>query len=129
MGKVACEDQINKHVNAQRVNCAAECPLFNAHAAAHCLTLVTNHSEGMPMNKADKAPHPPSRWFAGWRSEGKTIQDDPADVGTAFGLEMSLNAAGQLTEQTEPAAASTQAQTSQRPGLMHRLAGRRKTAD
>jgi hypothetical protein len=79
------------------------------------------------MNKARKTPHPPSRWFAGWRTEAKPMQDDPADLGTAFGLEMSLNAHGVLIEQSgEPNAGAVAASPSGRPGLMQRLAGHRK---
>jgi hypothetical protein len=97
------------------------------------LTLVTNNCEGTPMNKAQKAPHPPTRWFAGWRTDAKPMQDDPADLGTAFGLEMSLNAHGVLVEQnSQPnanaAAAATDASPSRRAGLMQRLAGHRKPA-
>lgn len=39
------------------------------------------------MNKA--APSP--RWFSGWRAAERPVQDDPADLGTAFGLDLSLN--------------------------------------
>ncbi len=30
------------------------------------------------------------RWFSGWRSSPRPASEDPADYGTAFGLEMSL---------------------------------------
>ncbi len=33
-------------------------------------------------------PAPPLRWYAPWR--GTTPRDDPADMGTAFGLDLSL---------------------------------------
>jgi hypothetical protein len=31
-----------------------------------------------------------SRWFTPWRERAPVQQDDPADMGTAFGLEMTL---------------------------------------
>jgi hypothetical protein len=30
------------------------------------------------------------RWFSGWRAERRPVQDDPADLGTAWGLDMSM---------------------------------------
>jgi hypothetical protein len=71
----------------------------------------------------------PSRWFSGWRTAQRPMQDDPADLGTAFGLEMSLNdaaveAAIQAARSDAPKLATTR-----RPGLMQRLTGRRRTAD
>lgn len=38
------------------------------------------------MNKAENT----HRWFAAWRAP-RTVEDDPADMGTAFGLDLSLN--------------------------------------
>jgi hypothetical protein len=38
------------------------------------------------MSKA--APSP--RWFAGWRAERQPQQQDAADLGTAWGLDMSM---------------------------------------
>lgn len=35
-------------------------------------------------------PTTPQRWFTGWRSAPDTDFDDLADLGTAFGLDMSL---------------------------------------
>ncbi len=32
----------------------------------------------------------PSRWFKAWRPAPRVEPDDPADQGTAFGLDMSL---------------------------------------
>ena len=55
------------------------------------------------------------RWFAAWRSAERPAQDDPADLGTAFGLDLSLN-----EMQHEPAPAE------RRPGWVRRLAARRK---
>lgn len=31
------------------------------------------------------------RWFGFWRGAGRSAQDDPADLGTAFGLDLSLS--------------------------------------
>ena len=64
------------------------------------------------MNKAA----PSQRWFAAWRASERQVQDDPADLGTAFGLDLSLN---ELVHEPVPAPA-------QRPGWMRRLASRRK---
>lgn len=33
----------------------------------------------------------PARWFSAWRPATRVVQDDPADLGTAFGLDMSLD--------------------------------------
>jgi hypothetical protein len=62
----------------------------------------------------DKAIHS-RRWFAGWRSAERPAQDDPADLGTAFGLDLSLS---ELSHEPLPA--------TPRPGWMQRLAERRK---
>ena len=62
------------------------------------------------MNK----PAAPNRWFSGLRAAERPAQDDPADYGTAFGLDLSLNA---LHEPVLPAKRS--------PGWMQRLAARR----
>ena len=32
-----------------------------------------------------------NRWFSGWRLAARAPQYDPADLGTAFGLDMSLD--------------------------------------
>jgi hypothetical protein len=86
------------------------------------LTLVTNNTESPVMNKVAT----PSRWFPGWRTAVRPMQDDPADLGTAFGLEMSLNEAAADTARDKAAAPAVGAR---RVGLMQRLAGRRSTAD
>lgn len=82
------------------------------------------------MNKS--APH--RRWFSGWRAAARPDEDDAADYGTAFGLDMSL------PDAIEPAiapviapviAASTPAPKNQSkpgPGWVQRLALRRKPA-
>jgi hypothetical protein len=31
------------------------------------------------------------RWFAGWRQARRPVDVDPADLGTAFGLDLSLH--------------------------------------
>jgi hypothetical protein len=68
------------------------------------------------MNKAA----PPNRWFSGWRAAQRPAQDDPADLGTAFGLDLSLN---ELHHETAPPSPEAS-----RPGWMQRLASRRKPA-
>ena len=64
----------------------------------------------------------PQRWFSGWRaSAAPTADDDPADLGTAFGLDLSLNELHDLPAPTAP--------VERRAGWMRRLAaGRHKLA-
>ncbi len=70
----------------------------------------------MPPSKAA----PPQRWYSLWRSADRPAPDtDPADLGTAFGLEMSLLDA--VAEPTAPVAAP-------RPAWLGRLTNRRRTA-
>jgi len=64
----------------------------------------------------------PQRWFTGWRvpSVGAAAPEtDPADLGTAFGLDMSLHA---LQQEPPPRAP----QATPRAGWVRRLAGRGK---
>lgn len=68
------------------------------------------------MNKT-AAPH---RWFASWRAERRAPQDDPADYGTAFGLDMSMLDAADTEPPPLPVA--------RRPGWVERLAARRRPA-
>jgi len=42
------------------------------------------------MDKSDA----PRRWFGHWRTVERSPQDDPADLGTAFGLDLSLSDLG-----------------------------------
>ena len=63
----------------------------------------------------------PRRWFSGWRTREAPDVDDPADMGTAFGLDLSLN------ELPHEAAAAAGAD-GQSPGWMQRLTGRHKPA-
>ncbi len=59
----------------------------------------------------------PQRWFGIWRSADRPAPDtDPADLGTAFGLEMSM-----LETAAEPAAASA----GRRPAWLRRPTNRR----
>jgi hypothetical protein len=90
------------------------------------LTLVTNNPESTSMSKAAASP---SRWFPGWRTAERPMQDDPADLGTAFGLEMSLNEAAAEAAREAPSAAPAHPAGARRQGLMQRLTGRRKTSD
>jgi len=66
------------------------------------------------MNKAA----PSNRWFSGWRGSQRPVEDDPADLGTAFGLDLSLK---ELVHEPQP-----QEPTARRPGWIQRLAARRK---
>ena len=67
------------------------------------------------MNKAELS----IRWFSGWRSSPRPQEADPADMGTAFGLDLSLNV---LHPETAPAPKVRTA------SWVSRLALRRKTA-
>jgi hypothetical protein len=60
------------------------------------------------------------RWFTGWRTSARSARDDPADYGTAFGLDLSLCADIDLPPAPPPGG--------RRPGWMQRLAHRRKPA-
>jgi hypothetical protein len=60
-----------------------------------------------------------NRWFSGWRSSTRPQEEDPADMGTAFGLDLSLNV---LHPETPPAPAARPA------SWVSRLTQRRKSA-
>lgn len=62
-----------------------------------------------------------NRWFTGWRFAERAPQNDPADLGTAFGLDMSLD-----PDWTEPAPVS--APVARPPGWVKRLTARRRPA-
>jgi hypothetical protein len=62
----------------------------------------------------------PQRWFSGWRAPAAPPDSDPADFGTAFGLDLSLH-----EQPLEPPRAPKAAP---RRGWMQRLAGRAKPA-
>lgn len=66
------------------------------------------------MNKLAKPP----RWYQPWRQAEVAAQDDPADFGTCFGLELSLLAEA---EQAKAAAAPAR-----RMGWMQRFASKRR---
>lgn len=40
-------------------------------------------------------PTPPARWYAPWRARSAD-RDDPADYGTAFGLDLSMQRVAEL---------------------------------
>ena len=61
----------------------------------------------------------PHRWFTGWRTREAPVVDDPADMGTAFGLDLSLN---ELPHEAGAVAAGD----GPSPGWMQRLTGRHK---
>ncbi len=64
-------------------------------------------------------PSKPQRWFSAWRSSEPARYDDPADLGTAFGLDLSME-----DSVAEAPAGEPQAQ----PGWAQRLGLRRKSA-
>jgi hypothetical protein len=70
------------------------------------------------MTKAVKS----RRWFASWRKAARPDGGDPADHGTAFGLEMSLPDTLPL-----PVALKKEAGRLNRPGWMRRLTPGAKT--
>ncbi len=61
----------------------------------------------------------PNRWFPGWRATPRPQEQDPADMGTAFGLDLSLNV---LHAEQAPAPAE------RTPTWVSRLTMRRKSA-
>ena len=69
------------------------------------------------MNK----PITPNRWFAGWRMAQRSPYDDPADVGTAFGLDLSMEEGVPMAPAAKPAVARA-------PGWVQRFSTRRKAA-
>lgn len=69
------------------------------------------------MNK----PDPSRRWFGQWRAAEGPAQDDPADLGTAFGLDLSLT---ELVDDTPAPPSPMDGQG----GWMQRVAARRKPA-
>ena len=71
--------------------------------------------QGVVMNKPEFSP----RWYLPWRQGESRQADDPADLGTAFGLELSLTPDPQPKPAGEP---------QNRTGWMHRLAALCKPA-
>jgi hypothetical protein len=68
------------------------------------------------MTKAAKS----KRWFAGWRTAAQPDAHDPADHGTAYGLELSL-------PDTLPLAVPLPKEAGRSSGWMRRLSPRAKT--
>jgi hypothetical protein len=66
-------------------------------------------------------PETTSRWFSNWRMPTAVPEHDPADLGTAFGLDLSL-------EDERPQPAAPVAPVARQPGWMSRLAARRRSA-
>lgn len=69
------------------------------------------------MKKAES----PARWYHPWQSQRAQDDDDAADMGTAFGLDMSIS--DEAADAAARAAAATRG-----PGFMARWTNRRKTA-
>ncbi len=69
------------------------------------------------MNKGNSS----QRWFTPWRASKGRVDDDPADMGTAFGLDASLN-------MVVPEPAPAQATVRPRKTWMSKLQLRRKPA-
>lgn len=70
------------------------------------------------MDKSDA----PRRWFGLWRAAERTLEDDPADLGTAFGLDLSL---GELGDDELPAPPPSM---QGKAGWMQRMTLRRRPA-
>ncbi len=103
----------------ERVNWHTLTLLFDRHALAPQLKLVCR-----PTLRARAMSHPKAvrlqRWFSNWRSAARPAPDtDPADLGTAYGLEMSL-----LEHPVEPAAPVA----ARRPAWIRRLTSRHRPA-
>ncbi len=62
---------------------------------------------------------PPNRWFAPWRA-ASTPLDDPADLGTAFGLDLSM------APPAGPGGADAARSTARRGGWVRRWMARRQ---
>lgn len=60
----------------------------------------------------------PNRWFPGWRAPEAAVEVDAADLGTAFGLDLSL---AELRHEPPPTV-----RAARQPGWVQRLASRRK---
>ena len=69
------------------------------------------------MKKAES----PARWYHAWQPQRAEADDDAADMGTAFGLDMSIP--DDIAETTSDTAAARRG-----PGFMARWNNRRKTA-
>ena len=93
-------------------------PLFAVHALEAGVTLLTKPHESLSMSTKAATPH---RWFASWRLAGRVPQNDPADLGTAFGLDMSLDP--DWGESHAPSAPAPQPR-----GWVRRLTARRSPA-
>jgi len=63
----------------------------------------------------------PRRWFGLWRAAERAPEDDPADLGTAFGLDLSLS---ELGDELPPPPPPMQGKA----GWMQRLTLRRRPA-
>ena len=70
------------------------------------------------MKKADA----PARWYHAWQTQRAEVDDDAADMGTAFGLDMSI-----ADDDAKPASRSTAKGSG--ASFMARWTNRRKTAN
>ena len=73
-----------------------------------------------PKARAMKKADTPARWYHAWQPRRAELDDDAADMGTAFGLDMSISDDAALTP--------TAARASRDPGFIARWNNRRKTA-
>jgi hypothetical protein len=70
------------------------------------------------MKKADT----PARWYHAWQRQRPEVDDDAADMGTAFGLDMSI------PDDLDQTVAINAVATRRDSGFMARWNNRRKTA-
>jgi hypothetical protein len=73
------------------------------------------------MKKAES----PARWYHAWQPRHTEIDDDAADMGTAFGLDMSIP---DDTAETPSGHTATRHERGRDAGFMARWNNRRKTA-
>jgi len=81
---------------------------------------VVAHLKAHVMKKAES----PARWYHPWQSQRVKDDDDAADMGTAFGLDMSIS-----DEAADAAAAARTATATRELGFMARWNNRRKNAN
>ena len=106
------------------MNWHTSAPQFDGHDKRRHVTLVTKPHETLPLYASAAAmnkPLTPNRWFAGWRLAEREPQDDPADLGTAFGLDLSM-------QEGLPVVPQAKAVEGDAPGRAQRWSVRRKPA-
>jgi hypothetical protein len=102
------------------VICRTSTPLFGVLPdVAKRDTVYHPFRKAAAMDKSDA----PRRWFGLWRAAERVPEDDPADLGTAFGLDLSLS---ELGDEGPPPSPPAPLQV--KAGWMQRMAPRRRPA-